>query len=242
MFRRNEDNTLYIHYISNHFRARNFVSRAAFRRFGNLRKSCRVFHDGLLLGRCFRSFVLAVLEYCSSVWCSTSDTHLKTTGPYSQCSHSFSTRGVFECTIAHRISVAVLCVLYKIRCNPMHLLYGALIVPYMPVRVACCALVAHRYIYETSRCRTSQHRRTFISLSVSLWNNLADPEFEGVRLARFKSRANAFCRPKLSCSFPFHLLLFSVSLLSSMGWYCGAGVFRLIRCQSLLPALHSNVF
>ena len=29
------------------------------------------------LGRCLRGFVLPVLEYCSAVWCSAADTHLK---------------------------------------------------------------------------------------------------------------------------------------------------------------------
>ena len=53
------------------------VSRAASQRLGILRKSCRVFHDRSLLGRCFRGFVLLVSEYCSAVWCSATDTHLK---------------------------------------------------------------------------------------------------------------------------------------------------------------------
>ena len=53
------------------------VSRAASQRLGILRKSWRVFHDRLLIGRCFCGFVLPVLEYCSAVWCSASDTHLK---------------------------------------------------------------------------------------------------------------------------------------------------------------------
>ena len=53
------------------------VSRAASQRLGILRKSWRVFHDRLLLGRCFWGFVLPVLEYCSAVWCSAADTHLK---------------------------------------------------------------------------------------------------------------------------------------------------------------------
>ena len=44
---------------------------------------------------------------------------------------SFLTGGVFECDLAHRRSVAVLCMLHKIRCNSMHPLYGALPVPYM---------------------------------------------------------------------------------------------------------------
>ena len=53
------------------------VSRAAYQRLGILRKSWQVFHDGLLLRRCFLDFVLPVLEYCSAVWCSAADTHLR---------------------------------------------------------------------------------------------------------------------------------------------------------------------
>ena len=40
--------------------------------------------------------------------------------------------------------------------------------------------------------KTSQYRRTFSPLSVSLWNDLCDPVFDGVGLAGFKSWANAF--------------------------------------------------
>ena len=53
------------------------ASRAASQRHGILRKSWRLFHDRSLLGRCFRGFVLPLLEYCSVVWCSAADTHLK---------------------------------------------------------------------------------------------------------------------------------------------------------------------
>ena len=50
---------------------------AASQRLGILRKSWRVLHDRSLRGRCFRGFVLPVLEYCSAVWYSAADTHLK---------------------------------------------------------------------------------------------------------------------------------------------------------------------
>ena len=53
------------------------VSRAASQWSGILRKSWQVFHDRSLLGKCFRGFVLPVLEYCSGVWCSAADTHLR---------------------------------------------------------------------------------------------------------------------------------------------------------------------
>ena len=101
------------------------VSRAASQRLGILRKSWRVFRDRSLLVRCFRGFVLPVLEYCSAVWCSAADTHLKLLDR-AVSSARFLTGGVFECDISHRRSVAVLYMLYKIRCNPVHPLNGAL--------------------------------------------------------------------------------------------------------------------
>ena len=167
------------------------VSRAASQRLGILRKSWPVFHDRSLLRRCFRGFVLPGLENCSAVWCTAADTHLKLLDR-AVSGARFLTGGVFECDIARRRSVAVLCMLYKIRCYPVHPLNGALPGPYVPVRVTRGALVAHRYTYAPPRCRTSQYNRTFIPLSVSIWNDLANAVFDGVGLAGFKSRANAF--------------------------------------------------
>ena len=86
-----------------------------------------MFQDRSLLGRCFRGFILPVLEYCSAVWNSAADTHLKLLDR--AVSGAWFLTGVwpvFECDIAHRQSVAVLCMLYKIRCNPVHPLNGAL--------------------------------------------------------------------------------------------------------------------
>ena len=62
----------------------------------------------------------------------------------------------------------------------------------MPVRVTSGALVTHRQSFEPPHCRTSQYCRTFVPLSVSLWNNLSDSVFDDVGLEGFKSRANAF--------------------------------------------------
>ena len=123
------------------------VSRAASQRLGILRKSWQVFHDRSHLGRCRRCFVLPVLEYCSAVWCSAADTHLRLLDRV-VCVASFLTAvGVFDCDLAHRRSVAVLCMLYKIRCNPMHPLCGTLPVPDVPMRVTRGAVIAHRFTY-----------------------------------------------------------------------------------------------
>ena len=140
----------------------------------------------MLLGFCLASF-----EYCSAAWCLAADTHLKLLdGVVSGA--CFIAGGMLNCDLSHRRSVAVLRMLYKIRCNPKHPLCGTLPVPYVPVQVTCGALITHRYTFVPPRRRTSQYRRTFIPLSVSLWNDLVDPVFDGVGLVGFKSRSNAF--------------------------------------------------
>ena len=117
------------------------------------RKSWQVFHDRLLLERCFRGFVFPVFKYCSAVWCSAADTHLKLRSRVVSGA-SFVTGGVFECDVAQHRSVAVFRMLYKIRCNMMHPLYGVLPEPYVPVSVTRSAVIWHRYTYSPSRCRT----------------------------------------------------------------------------------------
>ena len=75
----------------------------------------------------------------------------------------------------------------------MHPLYDALPEPYVTVQVTRGAMVAHRYTYGPPRYRISQYTMTFIPLSESLWNDLADPVFSsGARRKLFKSKAKAF--------------------------------------------------
>ena len=114
------------------------VSREASQRLVILRKSWRTLHFRSLLERCFRGFVLPVLESCSAVWCSAADTHLKLLDREVSGAR-FLTGGVFEYDIAHRRSVAVLYMLYKIRCNPMHPLNYALLGPYVPSQCPFCS-------------------------------------------------------------------------------------------------------
>ena len=105
------------------------VSSAAAQRLDIMRKSLQVFHDRSLLVRSFWSCVLPVLEYCSVVWCSAADSHLKLLDRVVR-SAGFLAGGVLECNLAHRRSVADLCMLFKIKSNPMHPLSGALPLPY----------------------------------------------------------------------------------------------------------------
>ena len=98
-------------------------------------------------------------------------------------------------------------------------------------RMCQCALhaVIWSHIGSLMRFIAAEPRstcRTFIPLSVSLWTDLANLAFEGVGLAGFKSRANAFLLAfiAISCSIPsivfyyFSLSLLPVYRLVLWGW------------------------
>ena len=127
------------------------VSRAASQRLGILRKSWREFHDRSLLGRQYPSFVLLVFEYCSAVWCSAADIHLKLL-ERTVSGSQFLTGGMFKCDVARHRSVAVRCMLYKIRWSLVHPLNGALpehlngALPYW-----CTLSIYHRW-QNTANC------------------------------------------------------------------------------------------
>ena len=138
-----------------------------------LRKPWRIFHYRLRIRRCFTGFVLPVFEYCSAVWYSVADKHLKQLDRVVSGA-CFLTGGVLEFNLSHRRSVTV-CMLYKITCNSMYPLRSALPVLYVPGWVTRGAVIAHRYTYAPPRCRTSHYRRTFISFqhfSGTIWSTL----------------------------------------------------------------------
>ena len=66
--------------------------------------------------------------------CSAAGSHLKLLDRVVR-SAGFLDSGILECTLAHRRSVAELCMLFKIKSNQMLPLSGALPLPYVPARV-----------------------------------------------------------------------------------------------------------
>ena len=120
----------------------------------------------------------------------------------------FLAGSVLQCNLAHRQSVAVLCMLFKVMSNSMHHLSGALPLPYVPASVTRGALAAHMNSFAPPRCRTSQYRRTFVALSVSLWNDLGDPVLDGVGLVVLRAEPMLSFWPNLLFFFLFNCFLF----------------------------------
>ena len=74
------------------------VFRAAARRLGFMRKTCRVSHDRSLKPRYFWIFLLPVLQYCSAVWFSAANSHLKLRDRVVR-SAAYLASGVLECNL-----------------------------------------------------------------------------------------------------------------------------------------------
>ena len=151
------------------------------------------------------------------MWCSAADTHLQLLASVVS-GGSFLAGSGFQCDLAYRQSVAVLCmlcygiVMYTTRSGVVFMLL------YLS---SMCGAGYTRFCDRTSvhlcacSLKKSQYRRFFITLPVSLWNDLGDQVFDGVGFSGFKSRANAFLMASSPIwSLPFSLLLFSLSLLS----------------------------
>ena len=94
-----------------------------------------------------------------AVWCPAAGSHLSYWIVLSVVP-VFLTGGVLECNIAHRRTVAVLCMLYKFRFNLMRSLYGAL---YLSVYVPVLASYKRGF------------GRTLVYLCASSLQNLAVP-------------------------------------------------------------------
>ena len=121
------------------------VSSAAAQRLGVMRKSWQVFHDRSLLLRSICIFVLTVLEYCSAVWCSTADLLLERVVRGAV----FLAGDVLKCNLAHRRSVGELCILFKIKSNPMHPLSCTLPLPHVVLwflKGTCLRLLAAKLL------------------------------------------------------------------------------------------------
>ena len=161
----------------------------------------QVFHDRPIILRCFQNFFLSVLDLCSAVWCSAADSHLKLLDKVVRSSR-LSAGSDLECNLAHHRSVAVLCMLFKIKNNLMHILWA--------VQCLCrmCRLMLLVYFGYSSAL---VYASTFQNFSAKQELNLCPCLYRwlgGVGWASMNSRANKCFIVALICSFSF-LPLFS---------------------------------
>ena len=166
------------------------VSSMIAQKLGLLRKSSKIFGDASVLVKCFNSFILSCFEYCSPVWFSAADSHLK-----------LFDRNLNACKFLipdlntdlwHRRSISCLCMLFKIYHNPAHPLHSELPNLFQPVRTTRYAASSHSHSFSVVRCSTAQYSRSFIPASTRCWNDLPSEVVECLELQKFKVGANKF--------------------------------------------------
>ena len=178
-----------------------------------------------LLSGCFKGFVQPVLEYCPAVWCSAADTHHKLLDRVVSGA-SFFTGGVFECDLEHRRSMAVLCILYKIRCDPLHAVYGALPIPHVPVLVTRNA-IAHRYTYAPPIAAEPRSIAGLLFPCQYLCGTILMTPYSMVWDSGFQEHGQCLSIGLAARSL-FVSCCFFFLFVHSICWYSGAGVIILI--------------
>ena len=169
---------------------RRVVSTAS-QKLGIMRRVRSIFRDRDLVRKCFMSFILPILEYCSPVWRSSAECHLHLLDRViSQA--SFLLNGDLSCDLWHRRDVASLCMFYKIVERPGHPVGSYVPAPFIPRRHTRFAVNRHSRTFDAVRCRTVQFSRCFVPVCVSLWNSLTESVFDGEGIGSFKHKVNLF--------------------------------------------------
>ena len=141
-----------------------------------------------------------------------------------------------ERDLAHRRSVAVLRMLYKIRCS-------SAVWAGVGYKRRCDSTSVHLCASSLQNLAVSQDFYSLGSISVERpwwipirWCGTGGFQEQGKLI--FIGLANKIGLARLifiSCCFPFRFC-------HSIGWYCGVGVFGLIGCLSLTPSLALPTF
>ena len=134
------------------------------------------------------------------------------------------------------VNLLQLCMLYKIGCNPMHPLDGALPGPYVPVRITRGTLVSHRYTYPPPRCKILQYRSSFVLLS-DLLGRFCRPRIRWCGTGGFQEQCQCFFI-RLSCSIPTieqlrPSTIFPFLFFLYIGW---------LHCRLILILIINNIF
>ena len=166
------------------------ISSLVAQEIGLLRNPFRIFGDHDVLLRCFSSFILPCLEYCSPVWSSAADSHLKLLDKNLRACKFFISN--LTVSLQHCHFISSLCMLYKIFHNPSHPLHSELPKLFCPRRVTRGSLSINSLSFSPMRFHSSQYSKCFIPATTKLWNELPSMIVEATELQKFKLCANAF--------------------------------------------------
>ena len=167
-----------------------FVASNVTQKIGLLRKCKSIYANDDIVRNCFYSFILPLFEYCSPVWVSAAETHLRLLDKaFGQIKFLLPTLNI---SLSHRRIVGSLSYLYKIYSNPTHPVYHLLPPPYRPSRVTRYSVMINDRAFSLPRCHSTQFTRSFFPLTCGLWNTLPNEIVCSTNVDAFKRRANSF--------------------------------------------------
>ena len=166
------------------------MARGISQKLGILRKSKKIYKDDDILRRCFFSFILPHFEYCSAVWSSAADSHLRLLErAFNSVKFLLSD---LDLDIGHRRDVGGLCILFKVVNDVHHPLHKFLPRFYQPARFTRYSEAVNSMAFEIGRHSTSQFSRCFLPHFCRLWNTLPTDIVTSPTLDKFKRLANIF--------------------------------------------------
>ena len=159
------------------------ISSLDAQKIGLLRKSFRIFGDHDVLLRCFNSFILPCLEYCSPVWSFAVDSHLKLLDKNLRaCKFIIPNLTI---SLQHRRFISY-CVCFTRIFTILPILsilnFPTCSTPGESLEVSFSPMTFH----------ISQYSRCFIPATTKLWNELPSMIVEATELQKFKIGTNAF--------------------------------------------------
>ena len=158
-----------------------------------LRKCRRIYADDDIVRNCFYSFILPHFEYCSPVWSSAADTHLRLLDrAFNQIKFLLPS---LNTNLRHRRLVGSLSYLFKIFSNGAHPLRTFLPDMHRSTRLTRGSRAMNGAAFSVVRCRTTQFSRCFVPDTCRVWNSLPDDIVHSSDIGAFKSRVNRFLLP-----------------------------------------------
>lgn len=164
------------------------LSSTIAQKIGLLRKCYKTFACETTVIKSFYAFILPHFEYCSPVWNSAADCHLKL---LDRALNSIKfILPALSLDLHHRRRVGGLSLLFKIINNTQHPLHSVLPEPFIPIRATRFTRSLNGLAMTPINVSTSQFSRCFIPSLIAVWNHLPNEVVQSTHISAFKSRVN----------------------------------------------------
>ena len=152
---------------------------------GLLRKCYRCFRDSEIIKTSFFAFILPCFEYCSVIWMSAADSHLRLLERALGSIRFLLPDLIVD--LHNRREISGLCLLFKIFNSENHPMKFKLPPPFAPGRVTRFVERLNSQSFRHLCCNTNQFSRCFIPHFSTKWNHLPDDIVHSSNIYEFKT-------------------------------------------------------